>query len=64
MGSGQDRSGFQASCCVFDPSSAQLQNQDLTAQMLPKQQNTGATERAAGDRNSSCRRLLIRSILH
>lgn len=45
MGSGQDRSGFQSSRCVFDPSSAQLQNQDLTAQMLPKQQNTGATER-------------------
>ena len=63
MGSGQDRSGFQSSRCGFDPSSAQLQNQDLTAQMLPKQQNTGAT-RATGDRNSSCSRLLIQWILH
>lgn len=45
MGSSQDRSGFQSSRCVFDPSSAQLQNQDLTARMRPKQQNTGATER-------------------
>ena len=64
MGSSQDRSGLQSSRCGFDPSSAQLQNWDLTAQMLPKQQNTGAT-RAAGDRNT-CRgsRLLIQWILH